>query len=280
VNQPRIRIALRASAVGLVAVFAFSIAASPQSTATLKASPRKLNFGAQVVLPPNGTSSKPKNVVLHVPKKASGPVTITGITITAVAPFDPGQFVLTPANPCPTPIAPGQKCVVPIVFTPNSAGKQSAALTITSDASNTVAPITLSGVGRPGKLVFAPHALSFGKVPSGSSSATPKTVTLTNKNPVQMTLGDPSIDNPLFQIQSSTCGTTLPASGGTCEISVVFAPQTTGTQKGSLLLTGNFVSPRVVHLTGVGKPAPTPTAGPGGGPTPGSAMEQYLPLLQ
>jgi hypothetical protein len=89
--------------------------------------------------------------------------------------------------------------------------------------------------------------LTFGSQTVGTTSAA-QTVTLTNSGTGSLTLSGLSVSGSYAE--TSTCGTTV-AVGGSCTISVTFAPTSAGTQTGSLTLSDNATSStQTVALTG------------------------------
>ncbi|HSR58310.1 MAG TPA: choice-of-anchor D domain-containing protein, partial [Candidatus Binataceae bacterium] len=107
-----------------------------------------------------------------------------------------------------------------------------------------------------------------------NTTSSPKTVTLTNNNPIQMTLNGISTSNQAifpFQIEQNTCGSTL-AAGASCTLQIVFQPPQNGPFKGSYFVNDNaFESPQMIRLSGSGRggPVPTRTATPTRTGTPG-----------
>jgi hypothetical protein len=81
-----------------------------------------------------------------------------------------------------------------------------------------------------------------------------KTVTLTNKDSIDMSLGAPPISPPGdFVIDGATtdCGAMLSKNGGTCAIGVKFTPQSPGSKKATLMINDNAAkSPQSVKLSG------------------------------
>ena len=88
---------------------------------------------------------------------------------------------------------------MPIVFQPTGVKRRPAALMIISNAANDngVQSVTLVGFGMQGSLAINPGSLSFpvGDVISGPASAS-KSVTLSNRNPLQLTISGISSSNP------------------------------------------------------------------------------------
>lgn len=96
-------------------------------------------------------------------------------------------------------------------------------------------------------------SLSFFSVRVGVTSG-PQSVTVTNCGNADLTISnvDVSVNSALFQVQSNTCTTAVPA-GGTCSIAVVFTPVQAGTFGGTLTIQDNAsIGTQLVSLTGTG----------------------------
>jgi hypothetical protein len=102
--------------------------------------------------------------------------------------------------------------------------------------------------------VLSSPSLAFGDQSVHTSSA-PQSVTLTNAGPLTLTIGSIAItgaDATDFS-QKNTCGSSVPALGGSCTISVTFRPTVAGPRTASITITDNAQgSPQVVLLTGTG----------------------------
>jgi hypothetical protein len=214
----------------------------------LSASPDALNFPTQVVLGGAATSGQ-KTLTLLNPPSSSGPITINSISSS-----DP-EF--SPAQNCANMmLAAGATCNVNVMFTPAAAGHRSAKLTITDSGSPASLTILMRGAGRQGQLTVSQRTLSFSAAVGSNTSAS---VTLTNSNPIQMTLGTASLrqgSGPGFSLATSSqpCGSTLAANGGTCQVEVVFSPAKTGSQSGAVEINDDAAaSPQKVVLKGTGK---------------------------
>lgn len=253
---------------------------SPTATVTPVASvlqfrPRRLHFSAQLVLPPNGVPSNPKSVVIGLANRQPQPVQIQSI---AVSP--PGEFEIQ-SNPCTT-LAPGQTCQIQVVFKPNGMRVRQSSLVITSNASNSTIFIPLIGRGRQGPVSIAPRSLTFGAIQVGQTS-TQKTVTITNRNPIPMTLSGISSSNPdvfrEFHVEQS-CGTSL-APGQSCVIQIQFAPARNGPIGGAFFVNDNAAgTPQAIRVSGTGKGGPTPTRTPSPSPTPSATPTPVTPGAQ
>jgi Pectate lyase superfamily protein/F5/8 type C domain/Abnormal spindle-like microcephaly-assoc'd, ASPM-SPD-2-Hydin len=102
---------------------------------------------------------------------------------------------------------------------------------------------------QPGALSASPSSLSFGDLASGSTSAA-QSVTVSNPGSSAVSVSSVSVSGPFSQ--TSTCGSSI-AAGGTCTVSVKFAPTSGGSLTGSLsVATSAPGSPLTVALSGTG----------------------------
>ena len=81
---------------------------------------------------------------------------------------------------------------------------------------------------QPGSLTASPASLSFGDLASGSTSAA-QTVTVSNPGSSAASVSSVSVSGPFSQ--TNTCGSSI-AAGGSCTVSVKFAPTSGGTATG------------------------------------------------
>jgi hypothetical protein len=99
---------------------------------------------------------------------------------------------------------------------------------------------------------LSPTTLTFSSQTVDTPS-TPQTVTLTNTGSGPLTVV--SVTTTGDYSQTNTCGISV-AAGATCAISVVFTPTTSGTRRGTVVVTDNATnSPQSVTLTGTGTSA-------------------------
>jgi hypothetical protein len=269
---------MMASLLGSSAPQAQSSPASSVTVASnLTVSPAILEFGFQVVLPPDGLPSKPKNITLSVAKNQPQPVTIEQPLMVSDPAGPPAQFIIQPNN-CSV-IAPGTSCPVPIVFQPNGARQRKAVLLITSNANNGVQSSGLIGHGKQGMLSINPRSLSFPVANVGALPTSSKPITLTNKNAVQLTIHGVSSSNPgVFQVTDS-CPSTLQPSAK-CTISASFMADRNGVINGSITIVDNAAGPNRIGLSGSGRGGPTATrtATPTRTPTPTATRSPSAPF--
>ncbi|MFF5288762.1 choice-of-anchor D domain-containing protein [Paractinoplanes globisporus] len=105
---------------------------------------------------------------------------------------------------------------------------------------------------------ISPTTLGFGSVATGSTSAA-QTVTVTNSGTASAPVSGISITGDFNQ--TNTCGTSI-AAGGSCTVSVRFAPTAAGARSGNLTVTASGIT-NTIPLSGTGvAPGPILSASP------------------
>src|ERR1700739_327336 len=121
----------------------------------------------------------------------------------------------------------------------------------------------LFGPAATAQTTVSPTSITWAKVAVGQAGGQ-KTATLTNNGAVAISISSIGIvgTNPKdFAIYKSTCGSTLAASGS-CAVTVLFVPTTTGTRTATLMFNDTDPSsPQEVSLSGLG--TGSVTAAPG-----------------
>ena len=98
-------------------------------------------------------------------------------------------------------------------------------------------------------LTASPSSLSFGNVATGSTSSA-QTVTVSNPGSTAASVSSVSASGPFAE--TNTCGGSI-AAGGSCTVSVTFAPTGTGSASGTLSVASSAPgSPLTVALSGTG----------------------------
>jgi len=136
----------------------------------------------------------------------------------------------------PISVAAGQSTTFSIKFIPDNAGVFNATLSITSDASNAVLNISLSGTAvgtSAGQLTLNPTSEDFGSVTIGAKQS--QAVTLTNIGGSIATISQASVSGAGFQISGLTLPLTLDPSQSTT-FTVSFAPQASGSASGTVTI--------------------------------------------
>jgi hypothetical protein len=114
---------------------------------------------------------------------------------------------------------------------------------------------TSGGGGASSPLSASPSSVSFGSVTVGATSGA-QSVTVSNPGTSAASVSSVSVTGPFSQ--SNTCGSSISA-GGSCTVSVKFAPTATGAASGTLSVASSASgSPLTVALSGTGT-STTPT---------------------
>ncbi len=121
------------------------------------------------------------NQTLHISNSGKAPLQISSLALSGK------QFVITGPS-VPRVILASMALDYTLTFTPTAAGTESAALTIKSNAVNSVASISLSGVGQKviATVEVSPASLNFGN--ATLQTTTSKNVTLQNTGDINVTL--------------------------------------------------------------------------------------------
>ncbi len=192
-------------------------------------------------------------------------------------------------NTCASTLTPSSPtCSVGLTFTPSGYGPRSATLQVSDNATNVPSPqsITLTGSGfvATGVASPSPTSLDFGSQTVNTTGAG-QPVTVTNPGNAALAVSDVTIggDSPGdFSKTADTCtGRSVAAQGGTCSVSVTFAPTAAGSRAAILTFSDSAQdSPQRVPLSGQGlavaaspPPGPTPSPGP---PAPAPSAGYWL----
>jgi hypothetical protein len=213
--------------------------ASPSPAfATLMVRPTALSFSSQFV----GHQSKAANVTL------TNTAANTAVTL---SPTISSGFAITSSN-CPSVMPPRSSCTISIASAPAGKGKQSGQLQLNSNAQFGVRTIKLKGKGVAAKIRTRPKSLSFEPV-SADAVSSAQSITVINDSPAPISFTTAPAATPPFNVTANTCDE-IAAGGGTCTVSVEFAPHKRGRYAGTLELhdtAGN--SPQHIKLFGTSK---------------------------
>jgi sugar lactone lactonase YvrE len=184
--------------------------------------PNRINFSQNV-----GASSAPQSVTLTNP--GDGPLSIFGVAAT-------GDFKAV--SHCPSLLLPSQSCSIGVTFAPQAAGAQSGSLVVTDDAN--AAPgsqdiVRLTGFAYQPVATLSATVLAPGANLGGA--AAPQVVTVTNTGDGALTIRAIRITGAAAgdYTQSNNCLRTI-APGGSCSITVGFAPHGYGVRAAALTL--------------------------------------------
>jgi hypothetical protein len=229
--------------LGAVAMTAMpTVAPTPTTSptpvpATLNARPKSISFPPQVVGHPSKAAA-----VTAINKIGNLPVTLLPPTVSS-------GFVVTSSD-CPRTLQPGASCTIEVASLPTAKGNQSGKLQLNSNAMFGVHTVKLKGRGVLPKLKMSAASLSFAGVPTDAVSL-PQSITLRNDDPAPISFATAPAATPPFNVTANTCNT-LAANGGTCTISIEFAPHQPGKFKGTLELRDDAAgSPQHIKLLGI-----------------------------
>ncbi len=242
-----------------------------------------------VVLPPvaPGITVSPTSLVFgpvninnsSVPKRIT--VTSSGqlpLVISALQSLGDFAYISDcPLSPASLPV--NATCNIDITYNPLSAGTATAPTYISTNApiSPTIILMTGDGTNLPqSNIAVSPTSLAFGNQAVGSTSMT-QSVIVTNSGSANLNLNGVTINGAGLQRVSVPAVTTPPITvpsctnvvtiGGSCHISVVFAPSTTGAvSNGNITINHNvtvrsIANPLTVAITATGTPQPLPIIG-------------------
>jgi hypothetical protein len=250
-----------------------------QVASTLTVKPDTLVFGFEPVLPPAGVASKPEKITLSVARNQPAPVTIEQPLMISDSNSPTPEFTIQP-NSCSV-IAPGSSCTVTIVFQPTGTRARRGLLLITSNAANGVQAVSLFGRGKQGTLSINPTSLGFPEGIVGAPPGASKAVTLTNRNPIQLTIGSITSTNPDAFPITSECPSVLQPSAS-CTVSASFGAVRNGVNRAYIDIVDNAAGPDRVILAGSGRGGPrvtpTPTATATRYPTPVRTPAPSFPM--
>jgi hypothetical protein len=200
-----------------------------------------------------GIASTPQTITLT--DTGSTAISITNIGLTGV-----GAAAFAQSNTCATTLAAGATCQINVTYTQAQAGSQTAAVSITDNASGSPQMVTLTGTiaaappppppASAPAVSFSPSTVTFSGQYVGTSGL-PRTVTITNTGTAPLIITNVATTAADFGLLSN-CNIPM-SSGISCTIGVFFDPTTGGMRTGTLTITDNAGnSPQTVALTGSG----------------------------
>ncbi|MBS0393592.1 MAG: choice-of-anchor D domain-containing protein [Proteobacteria bacterium] len=227
----------------------------PQGTV----SATSLTFGSLVAYP-GANAVTNASQTLRVSNAGPSALNLTGLTFSNAAFSRPTGNA---GGSCGSTLAAGLNCTIIVAFTPTAAqiGPVTGTLTIASNSSPALSTVNLSGVEVP-ELTLAATGLTVQPNPwqaswrFGSSSNT-RTLTIRNTSTQAVTLSGLSLvsttNGSFVTASGGTCtsSTTLAAGTGSCTVAVHYTRTAGVSASGSLTITSNGVgSPQVVALSG------------------------------
>jgi Abnormal spindle-like microcephaly-assoc'd, ASPM-SPD-2-Hydin/Protein of unknown function (DUF1573) len=206
----------------------------------LSANPASIPFGAVI----DGASA---SVPVTLTNTGTAAVSITAHSITGTG------FTLTGWT-APASLTPGQTTSFTVTFAPTTAGSKTGSVSITSNAPGSPLVINLTGSGTASQaaMTINPSPVAFNNINVGSNST--QTVTLTNTGNAALNISAATISGTGYTM-NLTAPKTINA-GANTQFTVTFAPTTSGSLAGSILITSNAAgSPATISLSGAGTQA-------------------------
>ena len=201
-------------------------------TGLVTALPASLDFGQVQV----GATSSP----LAVTVENSGSSAISLTNVAGALPF------AVASNACGSSLAANSDCAISVTFTPAQEGAVSGSLVL-SDGAGTQT-VALHGTGASvASDALSPSSLTFPPTAIGEQSSA-QVVTLTNNGDLPLNSIGAAVSAG-YQ-QSNTCGTSL-SGHASCAISVLFAPNSTGSISGNLQVS-DAIRTQNIALSGTG----------------------------
>jgi hypothetical protein len=206
-----------------------------------------IGTGALVVLAPTGLTFTPLPVGTTSAQQTVSLTNSGNVSLTISSIQVSGDFTQT--NNCGSSLAASATCQIQIAFAPAAAGALSGALTINDDAANSPQALALSGTGQAAVgITLSSTALTFaGQVLDSASSS--QSITVTNHTASAVTISSVSVTGDFTQTNNCSA---VAANGGSCSITVAFAPSVSGSRTGTLTINTSAGSPETVSLTGTG----------------------------
>ncbi len=213
------------------------LSATVVTAGSLTSNPSSVSFGTVQT-----GSSTPSTVTLT--NSGGSSITISAATVTGTGYSLSGMTV-------PATVAAGQTATFTVTLAPQAAGTPTGSAVISSNASNATLTIPLSAtVTAPGSVSPTPSSVSFGNVVVGNSQLLSET--LKNPGGSSIIVSQATITGSAYTISGLTLPLTLSA-GQSFTFGINFAPTTTGTNSGSLLIVSNAAVPNLtLSLSGTG----------------------------
>jgi hypothetical protein len=177
----------------------------------------------------------------------------TGPSPLAISSISAGSEFLTVTN-CPASLAPGSSCTTIVAFAPQALGTRTGNLAIVTNAFSSPDTVSLTGVGTTvstGSLVAQPDAITFSAPVAVGEHSAPASLSIVNTGNGPATVSSITADGDF--ILGASCSS-IPA-GGSCPITVVFAPTATGIRDGMVIVRSN-ASNAVLAIALEGRGAP------------------------
>lgn len=215
------------------------LAGTGAASGQLTASPASLAFGSVQ----SGQSATLTDSLINT---GAASVTISQATVTGTG------FSVSGLN-LPLVLNPGASVTFTTMFAPPSAMNATGAITVSSNASNSMVTVALSGTGTAqGQLIIAPTAVNFGNTNVGSTVSQTSSISATGAS---VTVSSANLNSNEFSVSGISLPMTIPA-GQSVPVTMTFSPQTSGTANAVLSVTSNAANNAAQNLSGNGVTPP------------------------
>ena len=209
------------------------------AAATIAVSPSALSFSSIGV---NSSSTQ----TLTISNTGGSNLSVTSATVS-------GSSFSVSGVTFPITIGAGQSASLIVKFSPTATGNFTGTVTIASNATNSVSAVNLSGSATAAstyQLSASPTSVSFGSIVEGSSAT--KTITLSNTGTAAVSISAANFTGMGFSLSGVSLPLTV-AAGKTQNVTISFAPQTSGAASGTVSFVSNATnSPTTISLSGSG----------------------------
>lgn len=192
-----------------------------------------------------GNTSGAKTITVTNTSEADAiPLAISSINISA-------NFIET-ASTCPIApklLASGASCTISVAFRPQTSGPLTGTLSLTDNATDTPASVSLSAPGGIGFLLFNPASLDFPGVAANTVSQ-PQTATLTNEANTPVSIAGFTTSGHFAEGNNCPISPNTLPPGGSCTVTVTSNPITSGAVTGAVNVEDGFGNITQLYLSG------------------------------
>ncbi|MEJ2609411.1 MAG: autotransporter domain-containing protein [Candidatus Thiodiazotropha sp.] len=201
---------------------ALSATAAAAPITSLVVSPTSLNFADTAV----DTTSDAQSITIT----NQGNTTVSTLSVSVTGDF-------TQTNNCSTSLSPTTSCTISVIAAPSTAGDLTGSVEIAglSNSQAVAESVPLSVHATIANLTTSDTQLSFPNA-SIDTSSQPQVLTLTNQGDAPLTINSITTEGDFTQ--TNNCGQVI-AAADSCDIQVVFVPQTEGAATGALNINTN-----------------------------------------
>jgi ASPM-SPD-2-Hydin domain-containing protein len=207
-----------------------------------------INPSSSIFVAPLGVQSAPASFTVTNTRLAT-----TGALASSLDGTGIGDYLITREG-CTAGLAGRASCTVAVAFRPSSRGPGAKVVKLlVSGAAGQFASTFLVGLTTSGDTTIVPVTANFGMVAVGATADQTFTVTNNAAIAIQELMTFAGDGSGVWSVQGNTCPARLPP-GGSCTVTVRFAPTAAGDTAAELSVSGNRFGDRgIAVLTGTGR---------------------------